>query len=77
MAFFVSAVIWKPDQLGVHEWALAFNPFFSLLEIVRGPLLGTIPSPLIIGCALGYSALLCGVTWFVFARVRGRIAFWL
>ena len=77
MAFFVSAVIWKPDQLGVHEWALAFNPFFSLLEIVRGPLLGTVPSALIVGCALGYSALLCGVTWFVFARVRGRIAFWL
>ena len=77
MAFFVSAVIWKPDQLGEQEWALAFNPFFSLLEIVRGPLMGTIPSNLIVFCALGYSAVLCIVTWFVFARVRGRIAFWL
>jgi len=77
MAFFVSAVIWKPEQLGEGQWALAFNPFFSLLEIVRGPLMGTLPSPLIVGCALGYSLVLCVVTWFVFARVRGRIAFWL
>jgi len=77
MAFFLSAVIWKPEQLGEQQWALAFNPFFSLLEIVRGPLMGTLPSPLTVACALGYSLLLCVVTWFVFARVRGRIAFWL
>jgi lipopolysaccharide transport system permease protein len=77
MAFFVSAVIWKPSQLGEHEWMMAFNPFFSLLEIVRGPLMGTVPSPLIVACALGYTTLLLVVTWLVFARVRGRIAFWL
>jgi lipopolysaccharide transport system permease protein len=77
LAFFVSAVIWKPSQLGEHEWAMAFNPFFSLLEIVRAPLMGTLPSTLIVACALGYTTLLCLVTWFVFARVRGRIAFWL
>jgi lipopolysaccharide transport system permease protein len=77
MAFFVSAVIWKPDQLREYEWMMAFNPFFSMLEIVRGPLMGTVPSPLIVACALGYTTLLLAVTWFVFARVRGRIAFWL
>ena len=77
MAFFVSAVIWKPEQLGQHEWALAFNPFFSLLEIVRGPLMGNVPSALVVACALGYSVALVALTWVVFARVRGRIAFWL
>ncbi len=77
MAFFMSAVIWKPSQLGELEWTLAFNPFFSLLEVVRGPLMGVVPSDLILGSALAYSALLWLVTWLVFARVRGRIAFWL
>jgi lipopolysaccharide transport system permease protein len=56
---------------------LAFNPFFCLLEVVRGPLMGVVPSALIIGCALGYAAVLLLATWLVFARVRGRIAFWL
>jgi hypothetical protein len=30
-----------------------------------------------VACALAYSALLWIVAWVVFARVRGRIAFWL
>jgi lipopolysaccharide transport system permease protein len=76
MAFFVSAVIWKPEQLGAREWLLAFNPFFTLLEIVRAPLLGTAPSTAVIASALGYSALLIATSWMLFARVRGRIAFW-
>jgi lipopolysaccharide transport system permease protein len=76
MAFFISAVIWKPDQLGGHEWVLEFNPFFTLLEVVRAPLLGELPSAGTWISALAYSVGLCGVSWIVFARVRGRIAFW-
>lgn len=77
MAFFLSAVIWKPEQLGDREWILALNPFFCLLEVVRGPLFGLVPSGLVLGSALAYSAVLFAVAWLVFARVRGRIAFWL
>lgn len=77
MAFFLSAVIWKPEQLGEREWILALNPFFCLLEVVRGPLFGQVPSGLVLGSALAYSAVLFVLAWLVFARVRGRIAFWL
>lgn len=76
MAFFISAVIWKPSQLGVHEWLLAFNPLYTVLEIVRAPLLGEVPSLAVYVSALLTSALLCGASWVVFVRVRGRIAFW-
>jgi homopolymeric O-antigen transport system permease protein len=76
MAFFISAVIWKPEQLGRHEWLMLFNPFFTLLEVVRAPLLGHLPSPAVWAMALLYSGLLCGASWLLFARVRGRIAFW-
>jgi lipopolysaccharide transport system permease protein len=76
MAFFVTPVIWKPQLVGEHQWLLPFNPFFSLLEIVRGPLLGEIPGTTVYLSALGYSVLLCGAAWLLFARVRGRIAFW-
>ena len=76
MAFFISAVIWKPDQLGATNGCWLFNPFFTLLEVVRAPLLGEVPSHAVWASALVYSAALCAVSWLLFARVRGRIAFW-
>ena len=76
MAFFITPVIWHPDRIGADQWLLPFNPFFGLLEIVRGPLLGTLPGWEVYASALIYSLLLCAGTWLLFARVRGRIAFW-
>jgi lipopolysaccharide transport system permease protein len=76
MAFFVTPVIWKPELVGAKQWMLPFNPFFSLLEIVRGPLLGEVPGAAVYVSALLWSGVLCGIAWLLFARVRGRIAFW-
>jgi lipopolysaccharide transport system permease protein len=77
IAFFLSPVIWKPEQLGPRAVWLPFNPFYDMLEIVRSPLLGQPPSLLVWAAALGYSSVLCGVAWMFFLRVRGRIAFWI
>jgi lipopolysaccharide transport system permease protein len=77
IAFFLSPIIWKPEQLGAHAVWLPFNPFYDMLEIVRAPLLGHAPSPLIWLAALVYSAILCGLAWVFFMRARGRIAFWI
>jgi lipopolysaccharide transport system permease protein len=76
MAFFMSAIMWKPSQLGPSEWMLPFNPFFSLMEVVRAPLMGGVPGTVVYVSAIGYSVFLCGTAWLFFARVRGRIAFW-
>jgi lipopolysaccharide transport system permease protein len=76
MAFFVSAIIYKPEQLGARQWVLPLNPFFSLLEIVRGPLLSQTPTAATYLSAALYSLLICGAAWLLFVRVRGRIAFW-
>jgi lipopolysaccharide transport system permease protein len=76
MAFFISAVMFKPEQLGGAKGLLLLNPFFTILEIVRGPLFGTVPSFEVYASALLYSALLCVVGWLMFVRVRERIAFW-
>ncbi len=77
IAFFVTPVIWKPTQLGANSIAnLAFNPFFDLLEIVRGPILGTeVAATTWIG-ALGYSAVVWAISWSFFVRTRGRVTFW-
>lgn len=77
IAFFISPIIWKPELLtgGKAQW-LPLNPFFTLLEVVRAPLLGTIPGLAVYASALTYSAVLAGIAWMLFARVRGRLAFW-
>ncbi len=76
IAYYLTPVIWKPSQLGARGWWLPLNPFDPLLEVVRAPLLGTTPSLLIWGAALGYSAVFWLVSWRVFVRARPRIAFW-
>jgi lipopolysaccharide transport system permease protein len=76
MAFFVTPVIWKPQLIGDMQWMLPYNPFYTLLEIVRAPLLGEVPGGDVYLSAAVSSVLLCGLSWLLFARVRGRIAFW-
>jgi len=77
IAFFLSPVIWKPEQLKEGAVWLPFNPFYDMLEIVRAPLLGEAPSILVWVGALGYSAVLWVLAWTFFLRARGRIAFWM
>jgi lipopolysaccharide transport system permease protein len=77
IAFFMTPVIWQPEQLGAGQSVLPFNPFFDLLEIVRAPLLGALPAGDVWLGAVLYSLVLCVLAWALFTRVRGRIAFWL
>lgn len=77
IAFFVTPVIWKPEQLGKAASTLPFNPFYDLIEIVRGPLLGQNASAATwIGAGV-YSLALCSIAWAFFVRARGRITFWI
>lgn len=77
IAFFLTPVIWEPHQLGAHAKYLVLNPFFALLQIVRAPLQGHLPTPTEWAAAIIYSLLLCGLTWLFFVRARGRVAFWI
>lgn len=77
IAFFVSPIIWKPELLSGSGAAwLPFNPFYVLLDIVRAPLLGSVPHWTTWASALAFSLLLIGAAWLMFARVRSRLSFW-
>ncbi len=76
IAFYITPVVWKPEQLGPSGWWLPLNPFDSLLDIVRGPLLSQPTSALGWTSALGFSIALWVTAWLVFAKVRARLAFW-
>ena len=76
LAFFVSPILWKPALLGDAMVWMAFNPFYALLETVRGPLLEGGGPPLAWLAAIFYTTLHVVLVGFLFARFRSRIAFW-
>jgi lipopolysaccharide transport system permease protein len=79
IAFFVSPIMWNAAilaQRGVGLVLVKWNPFYALLEIVRGPLLGEPLGLHIWAVAAGYSALLLAFSVIGFARARPRLAYW-
>ena len=76
IAFFMSPVIWKPELLGDRQRFLPFNPFYAVMETVRGPLVAGGVSPWVWVSAIIYSAILCTAAFLIFQRFRNRIAFW-
>jgi lipopolysaccharide transport system permease protein len=76
LAFFLSPVLWKPELLGERQVWLPLNPFYVVMETVRGPLVeGGAPAVVWLSAVL-YTALACAVAFAFFVRFRGRIAFW-
>lgn len=79
IAFFITPILWSPSILehrGIGVFLIKWNPFYELLEIVRGPLSGT-PLHLSTWCiALGYSAILILCAGVMFAQSRPRLAYW-
>jgi ABC-2 type transport system permease protein/lipopolysaccharide transport system permease protein len=74
--FFVSPILWKPEQVPARALFVDSNPFFHFLNIVRQPLLGEVPdlSSWVVALALTAASLLLASLCFV--RFRRRIAYW-
>jgi homopolymeric O-antigen transport system permease protein len=79
IAFFVTPVMWYAKLLqghGAADLLIRFNPFFYILEILRGPVLGTAVTAGMVGNALLVSGVVIGLAAIGFARARGRLAYW-
>jgi len=76
LCFFITPIIWMPEQLGERAVWLALNPFNAVMEIMRAPLLGRAIDPMVWATALGFTVMLSAVGFAFFTRFRGRIAFW-
>ncbi len=77
VAFFVTPIIWMPDQLGERGYLALFNPFTYFVELIRAPLLGQVPSALTWGLALAVTVSGWALAGLVFVRFRARVAYWL
>jgi lipopolysaccharide transport system permease protein len=76
IVFFLTPIMWKPEYLGEQSYLVTLNPFYHLIELVRAPLLGHLPSPMNYAAVslITLANLLVASVFFV--RYRMRIAYW-
>lgn len=77
IAFFLTPILWMPDLLSpeMQAW-LPLNPFYALLETMRGPLVGGGVTADVWVAALGWTALLAAAAAWLFVRFRARVPYW-
>lgn len=76
LAFFVSPILWKPELWGDAMVWMALNPFYAMLETVRGPLVEGGGPLLAWVAAVLYTMANVVLAGALFARFRARMAFW-
>ena len=76
IVFFVTPIFWKPELLRSKGYIADFNPIFHLIEIVRTPLLGGLPSATNYFAVLLITLVNLAITGALFARFRSRISYW-
>ncbi|MDO9503388.1 MAG: ABC transporter permease [Falsiroseomonas sp.] len=76
LAFFLTPILWKPKLLGGWEVWMPLNPFYALLETVRGPLVEGGGPPLAWLAAILYTLATVTMAAAFFVRFRSRVAFW-
>lgn len=76
VAFYVTPIVYRPGSLTRFSWVVDFNPLAYLLDVVRQPLIGEMPSLLTWGICIGMAV--CGwtVALILTGRYIKRIPYW-
>jgi ABC-type polysaccharide/polyol phosphate export permease len=78
VAMFVTPIFWSPSQLSGRARVLVdYNILYHFVEIVRDPLMGTAPSLWSWGMVICATVLGWMLAFYLLARFRRRIAYWL
>lgn len=73
---FLSPVFYRPSYLPISGTLIWLNPFSHFIELVRYPLLGTIPPAHVVTTNLVFLAVGSAATLALFNAKRDRIAYW-
>lgn len=77
IAFFISPVVFKPTQLRFDHPVLVLNPFASMLDVMREPLLGNLPSASSYMILLGLLVVGWSLTLAFAGKYSHRVVYWL
>lgn len=76
--FFLTPIIWSPSVLPErYQYIVNLNPFAQFMELLRKPLLGSLPSSYSLYFIAIVTTLGFFISFVIFARYRARIAYWL
>jgi ABC-type polysaccharide/polyol phosphate export permease len=76
LLFFLSPVLYRPDNLGAKGFFMWFNPFSYFIAIIRDPLQGNIPPPFVYFGSLVIMLTVAFLAMFTLNKKYKRIAFW-
>lgn len=76
LLFFVTPISWLPKLVGENSIIIKFNPFVYFIEVIRQPLLGSLPPYhyWVVNCGIAFFGLLASFS--MLQRVKSRIPFW-
>ncbi len=77
IAFYVTPIMYRPNSLSRFAFIVEWNPLAYLIDLVRAPLIGQMPSELTWGVCLGMAL----VGWLLALSMTGRylkrIPYWI
>ena len=78
--FYLTPVMYRPDTFksnGLLSTIMAYNPFSSILEMIRCPLLnGTFPALKLWEVALTFLAVMGTLSWLILRKFQRELVFW-
>ncbi|MDB2536655.1 ABC transporter permease [Alphaproteobacteria bacterium] len=79
VAFYLTPIVWMPSLLPARANAslLQLNPFYHLLELIRSPILGNVPSVTSWLAVIAMAVIIWVLALLLFYRFRKRIAYWI
>lgn len=77
LSFFMTPIIWMPDQGRVPRVFVDFNPFYHLMEMVRAPIQGHLPTVLNWYVVAGLTWAMIALSIITLSIARKRIYTWL
>ena len=77
LIFFVTPIMWSPEMLGNKIYLAEYNPIFQLLDIIRSPLLGLLPSYSSIFFSIIYIIIGIPLSLYIFKKYYSKINLWI
>ena len=77
MMFYVTPIMFASNALTKHAWIVDLNPFAYLIEIVRAPLMGSLPSARVWAVSLSMTIAGWLLALILTGRYHKRIPYWL
>lgn len=76
MMFFLSPVIYRPNQLSISQQVVWINPFSYFISLIRDPIQGIMPPHFVYWVSLGMLVIGWSITLWFLNNKHNRIAFW-